>query len=280
MISVIVPAHDEAGVIERTLRAMTSGSAPGELEVIVVCNGCTDDTAGIARRFSPMVKVLETPIAGKAHALNLGDAAAIGFPRVYADADVVIAPDAIRRLAECLNEPGVLAVAPTPDFDLSACSWGVRAVYQIRSLLPSSRDGIGGSGVYALSEAGRSHFGEFPALTSDDGYVRIQFAEHERRMLPDARSRVFPPKTLKDLIATKTRAHYGTLELAARFPQLWQSRYQRNHDSLAKLFRYPWLWPQLSMYCLVTLVAKQRARTRMRHGVVQWERDQTSRATA
>jgi glycosyltransferase involved in cell wall biosynthesis len=280
MISVIVPAHNEAGVIGRTLQAMTEGVQPGELEIIVVCNGCTDNTAAIARRFSPIVKVLETPIAGKAHALNLGDSAAVGFPRVYADADVVIAPDAIRRLAECLKEPGVLAVAPTPLFDLSACSWGVRAVYQIRSLLPSSHDGIGGSGVYALSEAGRSRFGEFPGLTSDDGYVRIQFAEYERRMLPDARSKVFPPKTLKDLVATKTRAHYGTLELAVAFPELWGRRYQRNHDSLAKLFRYPWLWPQLSMYCLVTLIAKRRARMRMRKGIVQWERDQTSRATA
>lgn len=280
MISVIVPAHNEAGVIERTLRAMTTGFTPGEIEVIVVCNGCTDDTASIARRFSPIVKVLETSTAGKAHALNLGDAAAGGFPRVYADADVVITPEAIRRLAECLNEPGMLAVAPTPEFALSACSWAVRAVYQIRSLLPSSRDGIGGSGVYVLSEAGRSRFGEFPALTSDDGYVRVQFAEHERRMLSDARSKVFPPNTLKHLIATKTRAHYGTLELAATFPQLWQSRYQRNHDSLAKLFCYPWLWPQLSIYCLVTLIAKRRARMRMRNGIVQWERDQTSRATA
>jgi glycosyltransferase involved in cell wall biosynthesis len=280
MISVIVPAHNEAGVIGRTLQAMTEDVKPAELEIIVICNGCTDDTAGIARRFGGVVKVLETPIAGKALALNLGDGAAIGFPRVYADADVVVAADAIRRLAECLEEPGVLAVAPTPVFDLSACSWGVRAVYQIRSLLPSSRDGIGGSGVYALSEAGRSRFGEFPPLTADDGYVRIQFAEQERRMLPDARSKVFPPKTLKDLVATKTRAHYGTLELAARFPELWHSRYQRNHDSLAKLFRYPWLWPQLSMYCLVTLLAKQRARRRMGKGIVQWERDQTSRATA
>ncbi len=279
MISVIIPAHNEANVIARTLRAMVEVGT-GELEIIVVCNGCTDETAGVARKVSPIVKVIETPVAGKAHALNLGDAAATGFPRIYADADVVISKGEIRKLAGALEQRNLLAVAPTPDFDLAASSWGVRAVYQIRALLPSSRDGIGGSGVYALSEAGRARFREFPALTADDGYVRIQFAEHERQMLPEARSRVFPPKTLKDLIATKTRAHYGTLELAAIFPQLWQSRHQRNHASLARLFRYPWLWPQLSIYCVVTMIAKHRARKRMRNGSMQWERDQTSRATA
>jgi hypothetical protein len=210
----------------------------------------------------------------------MGDSVAAGFPRVYADADVVITTAAIRILAKCLEAGGLLAVAPTPDFDLASCSWAVRAIYQIRSLLPSSRDGIGGSGVYALSKTGRARFGEFPALTADDGYVRIQFTENERQIVADARSQVFPPKTLKDHIATKTRAHYGALELATAFPELWRSRYQRNHGSLAKLFCYPWLWPQLSIYCLVTLIAKYRAHKRMRSGVVQWERDQTSRATA
>ncbi len=280
MISVIVPAHNEATVIARTLKAMTNDVGAGELEIIVVCNGCADDTAAIARRFGGVVKVLETPIAGKALALNMGDAAATGFPRVYVDADVVVSPAAIRTLARRLEQGDLLAVAPTPDFDLASCSWAVRAVYQIRSLLPSAQDGIGGAGVYALSERGRARFREFPALTADDGYVRIQFSEDERQMLPEARSKVFPPKSLKDLISTKTRAHYGTLELAALFPQLWQGRYQRNHDSLVKLFRYPWLWPQLSIYCLVTLIAKHRARRRMDKGVVQWERDQTSREIA
>ncbi len=73
MISVIIPAHDEGSVIARTLEAMTNGAAPGELDVIVVCNGCTDDTAAVARRFGPPVRVIETDIAGKSHALNLGD---------------------------------------------------------------------------------------------------------------------------------------------------------------------------------------------------------------
>ena len=66
MISIVVPARNEGLVIARTLRAMTTGAAPGEIDVIVVCNGCTDDTADIARSFGPPVRVIETEVGSKA----------------------------------------------------------------------------------------------------------------------------------------------------------------------------------------------------------------------
>jgi glycosyltransferase involved in cell wall biosynthesis len=280
MISVIIPAHNESSVIARTLQAMTDGAEPGELDVVVVCNGCTDDTAAVARRFVPSVRVIETDIASKTHALNLGDEAAQGFPRIYADADVVISAETIRILARRLEQGDVLAVAPTPSFDLTGCSWPVRACFDIRSLLPSAQEGIGGSGVYALSDAGRRRFREFPTLTADDGYVRIQFLEEERETLRSARSTVFPPRTIKGLIATKTRAHYGSFELASRFPRLWRNRGESNNKSLIGLFKDPRCWPKLAIYCLVTTIAKHRAMNRLRSAISGWERDHTSRATA
>jgi glycosyltransferase involved in cell wall biosynthesis len=280
MISVIIPAHNEGSVIARTLQAMTNGAEPGELDVIVVCNGCNDDTAAVARRFGAPVRVIETDVAGKTHALNLGDEAAKAFPRIYADADIVISVETIRMLARRLETGDVLAVAPTPNFDLAECSWAVRSCYEIRSLLPSAQEGVGGSGVYALSEAGRGRFGVFPPLTADDGYVRIQFKEGERETLYSAHSTVFPPRTIKNLIATKTRAHYGSLELANLFPGLWKNRGESNHKSLLRLFKRPQLWSKLAVYCLVTTIAKYRAQKRLRDGVTVWERDKTSRAIA
>jgi glycosyltransferase involved in cell wall biosynthesis len=280
MISVIIPAHNEASVIARTLKAMTDGAEPCELDVIVVCNGCDDDTADVARHSQPSVRVIETDIPSKTHALNLGDAAARSFPRIYADADIVITIDAIRRLASRLERGDVLAVAPTPKFDLRHCSWPVRACYEIRALLPSAQEGIGGSGVYALSEIGRARFREFPAVTADDGYVRIHFQSGERETVASANSTVFPPRTIKDLLATKTRAHYGSAELAIRFPELWKNRGESNHQSLIRLFLDPRLWLRLAVYCLVTSIAKRRAQSRLHTGAANWERDNTSRATA
>jgi glycosyltransferase involved in cell wall biosynthesis len=280
MISVIIPAHNERSVIARTLKAMTDGARPGELELIVVCNGCTDHTESVARSFGPPVRVFETDIAAKAHALNLGDQVASGFPRFYVDADVVITVESIRILASRLDRGDVLAAAPTPIFDLTGCSWFVRACFDIRRLLPSSQEGIGGSGVYALSKAGRERFGEFPALTADDGYVRIQFQADERETLGSASSIVFPPRGVKNLIATKTRAHYGSFELASLFPRLWQNRGENNNKALMRLFKDPRLWFKLAIYCMVTAIAKHRAKNRFRKATTVWERDTTSRVSA
>src|SRR3954454_12282546 len=162
MISIVVPAHNESSVIARTLSRWVGNPVSDEIVVVVVCNGCTDDTANVARRFGPTVHVVESDIARKTHALNLGDQISGVFPRIYADADVLITVDAIRALASRLEQGDVLAVAPTADINLTGCSWLVRKYYGIRSRLPSSREGIGGSGVYALSEEGRKRFGQFP----------------------------------------------------------------------------------------------------------------------
>ena len=37
--SVVIPAHNESTAIRRCLDALFAGLAPGELDVVVVCNG-------------------------------------------------------------------------------------------------------------------------------------------------------------------------------------------------------------------------------------------------
>ena len=82
MISVIIPARNESLVIARTLKAITAGADPDQIDVVVVCNGCTDGTAAIARGFGAPVRVIESDVGGKTNALNLGDQAASTFPRI------------------------------------------------------------------------------------------------------------------------------------------------------------------------------------------------------
>src|SRR5687767_14075885 len=163
MPSVVIPACNEETVIGRCLMALLDGAAADELEVVVVCNGCSDGTAELARRFGRGVRVLETPVGSKIQSLNMGDAAATRFPRFFIDADVLFPLAALRQVANRL-ENGVLAAAPRAQFDLTGCSWAVRAFYEINDRLPSSQEGIGGSGVYALSREGRARIGCFPDL--------------------------------------------------------------------------------------------------------------------
>jgi cellulose synthase/poly-beta-1,6-N-acetylglucosamine synthase-like glycosyltransferase len=194
--AVVIPAHDEENVIARCVDAML-GDDGTRAQIVVVANGCTDRTAQVAASRGPTVRVVETPVASKANALNVGDATAVGFPRFYVDADVVLDPGAIQQVVAALEQPGVLAAAPLIRFNLEDRPWAVRAFYEVWSALPYCRSGMIGSGVYALSEEGRRRFDRFPDITGDDAFVRLRFQPHERVTVKTCRFTITPPKTLR-----------------------------------------------------------------------------------
>jgi glycosyltransferase involved in cell wall biosynthesis len=277
MISIVVPAHNESSVIARTLCTWLGSCGSNEMDIVVVCNGCSDDTANIARRFEPTIRVIETEVASKTYALNLGDQASRFFPRIYVDADIVITPAAIRALVDRLRQGDVLAAAPTPDIDVAGCSWPVRLYFSIRDRLPSARQGFGGSGVYALSEAGRTRFAQFPDVIADDTFVRVQFKPEERETLKTVGSKVFPARTIRQLVAVRTRAHAGTFEVTRRFPELSANRGETNKGALIRMFKDPRLWPGLAVFCYVNIIARCRAVVRSGGRAAVWQRDHTSR---
>jgi len=278
VISIIIPAHNEEAVIARGLAALTDGAAAGEQEVIVVCNGCTDGTADAARAFGNGVKVIETNVASKTHALNLGDRAASGFPRFFVDADVLITRDAVARIVAYMAEHDTLAAAPAARMDLSGCTRLVRWYYDVDLQLPSSRYGIGCAGVYVVSEAGRRRFGEFPAIVADDAFVRLHFRPKERVRIADATSIVHAPRTVPELIGVMTRVHFGNTELHKLAPHLWENNGEGNRRALLGLIARPTMWAKIATYLTVKIVARLRSRWRYaRARQTSWERDVTAR---
>ena len=279
-VSIIVPAHNEAAGIRWCLAALTTDAAEGELEVIVVANACEDDTAEIARSFGRKVQVIETAVASKTNALNLGERAASGRVRVYIDADVCVPLESVRALVRRLSRGDVLAVAPRVSLDLDGCSWPVRAFYQVDAQLPSHREGIGGSGVYALSQAGRDRFNQFPAITADDAFVRRHFKPNERCTVDEAFSMVSPPRTLKGLVAVKTRSHFGNYEINKLYPHLTTNRGKSNRPTLLRIAFQPEWWSRLAVYAYVKGAARIRSLWRYHFGDRRkWERDHTTRLT-
>ena len=78
--SVVIPAHNEGSVIGRTLfDCLLAGVGGDDVSVVVVANGCNDDTVQQAARRDGVV-VLDVPGVGKSGALNAGEAVAVGFP--------------------------------------------------------------------------------------------------------------------------------------------------------------------------------------------------------
>jgi glycosyltransferase involved in cell wall biosynthesis len=276
--SIIIPAHNEASVIRDGLTALTEGVRDDEQEIIVVCNGCSDTTADIARGFGPQINVIETSVASKANALNLGDRAAAGFPRFFIDADVLISGEALTVIEQFVNRTNCLAAAPATRMDLEGCDRLVRWYYQVDQQLPSARYGIGCAGVYVLSEEGRRRFGQFPSIVADDAFVRLHFRPEERVLIDEASAIVRAPRTFKDLLAVMTRVHFGNLELSKISPHLWQNNGEGNGATLLRLMARPAMWPKIAIYLWVKVVAKLRSRWRYaRSRQTTWERDETSR---
>lgn len=276
MISIIVPAHNEANSISDCLSSLLSASRSLDLQIIVVCNGCTDATPEIVKLLSPFILCVETNIPSKSHALNLGDERALYFPRIYLDADVILSIDAIQGIQNKLQQ-GYLAVAPEVKMDFSGCSWIVRAYYDIWLRLSYCQSGMIGSGVYALSKIGRQRFDCFPDIIADDGYVRCLFTEQERSVVKGVYSVVKAPKNFWNLIKIKTRSRLGRYELEQIFPDLLRNEHKDYFKAFKDYLYKPYFWPKLAVYFLVNVISRIRATKQLKRQFKQWERDDSNR---
>jgi glycosyl transferase family 2 len=275
--SVVIPAHNEETGIGRLLTGLLDGMSPGEFEILVVCNGCTDRTAEIAGGFGPAVTVIEIDQPSKQLALAAGDDRAGWLPRVYLDADLELGSADLRALVAAVSEPGVLAAGPARVLPRTGVSWPVRAYYRIWEQLPQVQSGLFGRGVIALSAAGHQRVRQLPPSMSDDLAISEAFRPAERRVAESATVLIHPPRTLRDLLRRRIRVVTGNSQL--------DSRGGRGSDArtspavlLGLLRRQPANLPGVVIFSSVAVVAKLAARRRIRAGDYQtWLRDESSR---
>ncbi|PZU06611.1 glycosyltransferase [Sphingomonas sp.] len=112
-VSVLIPAFNEARVIEASVRRVLA-SEQIELEVIVIDDGSKDETSEIVRTAfadEPRVRLLTLENGGKARALNKGLELATGEIIVALDADTQFEPLTMARLGRWFADPALGAVA-------------------------------------------------------------------------------------------------------------------------------------------------------------------------
>ncbi|WP_213816478.1 WecB/TagA/CpsF family glycosyltransferase [Glaciihabitans sp. dw_435] len=261
--SIIIPAHDESAVIASCLTALAPLADTGHLEIIVVCNGCTDGTAQRAREF-PGVTVLEIDEASKTAALNEGDAVATLWPRIYLDADVGVSAETIRETLIALGSGDTLAARPQFRYDLAGCSGAVRAYYRARTRMPSSSAALWGAGMYAVTEAGHDRFSSFPTDAVDDVFVHRQFVESERVIVTTIPVDVRVPRTTSALIRVLGRTNSSRLEESTTGGTLRE---------LLATTRGAGDLIDTVIYASCAILARSRGRRR----TTEWARDDTSR---
>ena len=272
-VSIVVPAHNEEAVIASNLRRLLDGSKPGEFDVIVVANGCSDGTAAAAAQVEG-VRVLETPVPGKPNALRLGDAACTTFPRIYLDADVALDTTSVRELVTACAQPGILACAPAPELDLTDAGRMVKRVHRVHEALIAPQRALAGAGAYALTEAGHRRVFPMPDVISDDGLVHASFAPHERVVVRTARSVVRPARTVSAYLDRRVRVRRGNRQLAALGRSAPEGRLSLG--DLVRVVRRRGVSP-LDGGCYLAVLALDRTLTRLRRRAT-WGSDASSRA--
>jgi glycosyltransferase involved in cell wall biosynthesis len=120
-VSVVVPARDEASAIGRAVGSLLAQDYP-DLEIIVVDDRSSDTTGEVARRIAAgdprllVIRVDDLPAGwlGKNHALWRGADRATGEWLLFTDADVVFAPQTLRRAVSYAVASGLdhLTLAP------------------------------------------------------------------------------------------------------------------------------------------------------------------------
>lgn len=211
LVGIVVPAHDEEQSIRRLLEAISS--LEEDAEVVVVCNGCTDRTAAVVREVAPWVLVVEIAEAWKPAALRAGDDAVATTPRLYLDADVVVSGAGIRRLVDQLGTDGLLAVAPTPRYDVAGSSLLLRSHFRIWIALQSRSNAISGTGAMLVSAAGRQRFGIWPDVIADDYFLDGHFAPEEKRRVADVEVVVVLPRRFSACISRRARVRQGNRDV-------------------------------------------------------------------
>ena len=115
LLSIVVPAFNEAATIEKVLRRVAAQELGGPYEVIVVDDGSTDGTAAIAESAGiDCVRVVRQPAnRGKGAAVRAGIAQTRGGIVIIQDADLEYDPVDIPRLLDPLRRDVADAVYGT-----------------------------------------------------------------------------------------------------------------------------------------------------------------------
>jgi glycosyltransferase involved in cell wall biosynthesis len=217
--TIVVPAHNEEAVIERLLDALRGQLTDHLLDIVVVCNGCTDRTSDIVRAHAaddPRIRLIELAEGSKTAAIRAGFAAAPQTAAMVAvvDADVVLSADAIEGLAKALDSRLPLIAAPMIDVDLTGCSRSVRRYYAVWMSEPYVAAGVIGAGVYAVNPAGFERIVAMPDVLGDDAWARARFARAER-VTSAGTFTVYPARTLRPHVRRRARIVLGNRQLAA-----------------------------------------------------------------
>lgn len=225
-VSILIPAHNEAAYLPACLTALLqSDPIDGGVEIVVVANGCTDDTAEVARGYQEQaqqkgwrLEVLELAQGSKLLAWDAGEAHATGDVLIYVDADVEVTPPLVRQIAEATADDAPRYASGHPIVTVGSDRI-TRLYTRFWLTTPFMTQGVPGFGVFAMNRAGRARWGGWPDIISDDTFARLNFTAAERVAVA-GRYKWPMIEGFGRLVQVRRRQDIGVAEIHRLFPQL------------------------------------------------------------
>lgn len=237
-ITLIIPAYNEAAVIADKIRNLANLDYPKDrLRVILACDGCADDTAGIARATMAEPECKRLDLSVLAFPRNRGKVALLNalVPRArdalvaLSDASALISPDALRRAAAHFRDPRVGVVAAT--YRLSAPGCAAEDTYwRYQTAIKQGEAALGAPlGVHgALYFLRRDLFTPLPADTiNDDFVVPMEIVARGHRALYDTAMVALELETSDVSLDRRRRQRIaaGNIQQAIRLRRLLHPKY-------------------------------------------------------
>ena len=195
-IAVVVPAHDEQDLLPACLAALAVAAervAPVPVEVIVVADACTDDTAALAAAAGAHVLTVQernvghARAAGMAHALRHGPD---GLWLATTDADSRVGPAWLGWQLRAARAGTDLLIGTVEVDDWAPWPEALRAVYETayrRAVTGDGHSHVHGANLGCSARAYQAA-GGFPAVAHDEDRALItRFVATGARVVTDSR---------------------------------------------------------------------------------------------
>ena len=221
--SIVIAAHNEDTVIKKTVSELLKQTYPN-IEIIVVCHNCSDNTFAEASVEDPRVKPVDykTKDSGKGIALNFGVSKSQGEYILVLDADGILNPDFVEKGLPLLEKYAAVQGRYVPSnrnysfvtrlLSIEGDLWSTP--YMTARTALDKRGGLGGTG-YILRKDILLEVGGFKNHLVDDYELTSRLLRKGHRIVfaPHCINYDEKPPTIEILLKQRARWAKGFIDL-------------------------------------------------------------------